>query len=140
MSRQELKDELKQTEGDRLMKARLRSLRLDRSRKRMLAAVPKATMVVANPTHYAVAMRYVRAEGGAPIVLAKGVDLIALKIREIAEQHDVPVVEDQPAGARALRRGRRSTRRSRLSSTERWRKSCICSKERRVPGRSTRNR
>ena len=67
------------------MKARLRSLRLDRSRKRMLAAVPRATMVVANPTHYAVAMRYVRAEGGAPIVLAKGVDLIALKIREIAE-------------------------------------------------------
>ena len=57
------------------MKARLRSLRLDRSRKRMLSAVPRATMVVANPTHYAVAMRYVRAEGGAPIVLAKGVDL-----------------------------------------------------------------
>ena len=101
MSRQELKDELRQTEGDRLVKARLRSLRLDRSRRRMLAAVPRATMVVANPTHYAVAMRYVRAEGGAPIVLAKGVDLIALKIREIAEQHDVPVVEDRPL-ARAL--------------------------------------
>ena len=87
MSRQDLKEELRQTEGDRLMKARLRSLRLDRSRKRMLAAVPRATMVVANPTHYAVAMRYVRAEGGAPIVLAKGVDLIALKIREIAEEN-----------------------------------------------------
>ena len=85
MSRHELKEELKQTEGDRLTKARLRSLRLDRSRKRMLSAVPKATMVVVNPTHYAVAMRYVRAEGGAPIVLAKGVDLVALKIREIAE-------------------------------------------------------
>jgi flagellar biosynthetic protein FlhB len=93
MSRHELKEELKQTEGDRLMKARLR--------KRMLAAVPRATMVVANPTHYAVAMRYVRAEGGAPIVLAKGVDLIALKIREIAEQHAVPIVEDRPL-ARAL--------------------------------------
>jgi flagellar biosynthetic protein FlhB len=101
MSRQELKEELRQTEGDRLMKARLRSLRLDRSRKRMLAAVPRATMVIANPTHYAVAMRYVRAEGGAPIVLAKGVDLIALKIREIAEQHEVPIVEDRPL-ARAL--------------------------------------
>jgi flagellar biosynthetic protein FlhB len=101
MSRQEVKEELRQTEGDRLMKARLRSLRLDRSRQRMLAAVPRATMVVANPTHYAVAMRYVRAEGGAPIVLAKGVDLIALKIREIAEQHEVPIVEDRPL-ARAL--------------------------------------
>jgi flagellar biosynthetic protein FlhB len=101
MSRQELKEEVRQSEGDRLIKARLRSLRLDRSRKRMLAAVPRATMVVANPTHYAVAMRYVRAEGGAPIVLAKGVDLIALKIREIAEQHEIPIVEDRPL-ARAL--------------------------------------
>jgi len=101
MSRQEMKEELRQTEGDRLMKSRLRSLRLDRSRKRMLAAVPRATMVVANPTHYAVALRYVRSEGGAPIVLAKGVDLIALKIREIAEQHQVPIVEDRPL-ARAL--------------------------------------
>jgi len=101
MSRQELKEELRQTEGDRLMKARLRSLRLDRSRKRMLAAVPRATMVVANPTHYAVALRYVRSEGGAPIVLAKGVDLIALKIREIAEENNIPIVEDRPL-ARAL--------------------------------------
>ncbi len=101
MSRYELKEEIKQTEGDRMMKARLRSLRLDRSRKRMLSAVPKATMVVVNPTHYAVAMRYVRAEGGAPVVLAKGVDLIALKIREIAEEHSVPIVEDKPL-ARAL--------------------------------------
>jgi len=101
MSRYELKEEIKQTEGDRLLKARLRSLRLDRSRKRMLSAVPKATMVVANPTHYAVAMRYVRAEGGAPTVLAKGVDLIALKIREIAEEHLIPIIEDKPL-ARAL--------------------------------------
>jgi flagellar biosynthetic protein FlhB len=101
MSRYELKEELKQTEGDRLMKARLRSLRLDRSRKRMLSAVPKATMVVVNPTHYAVAMRYVRQEGGAPIVLAKGVDLVALKIREIAEQYFIPIVEDKPL-ARSL--------------------------------------
>jgi flagellar biosynthetic protein FlhB len=95
MSKQELKEELKQAEGDRMIKARLRSLRLDRSRKRMLSAVPRATMVVANPTHYAVAMRYVRTEGGAPLVVAKGADLIALKIRAIAEAHDVPVVEDK---------------------------------------------
>jgi flagellar biosynthetic protein FlhB len=101
MSRQELKDEIKQAEGDRLMKSRLRSLRLDRSRKRMLSAVPRATMVVVNPTHYAVAMRYVRAERGAPLVLAKGVDLIALKIREIATEADVPIIEDKPL-ARAL--------------------------------------
>ncbi len=79
MSRHEVKEELKQTEGDRMVKARVRSLRLDRHRRRMLAAVPKATMVVVNPTHYAVAMRYIRSEGGAPIVLAKGVDLVALK-------------------------------------------------------------
>lgn len=93
MSRQEIKDELKQSEGDPLVKARLRSLALDRSRKRMMAAVPKATLVIANPTHYAIALRYVRDEGGAPLVVAKGKDLIALKIREIAEEHGVPVLE-----------------------------------------------
>jgi flagellar biosynthetic protein FlhB len=101
MSRHEVKEELKQAEGDRLMKARLRSLRLDRSRKRMLTNVPKATMVVVNPTHYAVALRYVRSEGGAPVVLAKGVDLIALKIREIAIERDIPIIEDRPL-ARSL--------------------------------------
>ncbi len=101
MSKQDLKDEVKQAEGDRMMKARLRSLRLDRSRRRMLSAVPKATMVVVNPTHYAVALRYVRAEGGAPMVLAKGVDLIALKIREIAEDNLIPIIEDKPL-ARSL--------------------------------------
>ncbi len=104
MSKHEVKEELKQAEGDRMVKARLRSLRLDRSRKRMLSAVPRATMVVVNPTHYAVAMRYVRAEGGSPIVLAKGVDLIALKIRAIAEAHEIPVVEDKPL-ARSLYSG-----------------------------------
>ena len=101
MSRHEVKEELRQAEGDRMVKARLRSLRLDRSRRRMLSAVPRATMVVVNPTHYAVAMRYVRSEGGAPIVLAKGVDLVALKIRAIAEAHDIPVIEDRPL-ARSL--------------------------------------
>jgi flagellar biosynthesis protein FlhB len=78
-----------------LRKARLRSLALDRRRKSMIAAVPRATLVIANPTHYAVALRYVREEGGAPIVLSKGQDFIALKIREIAEQHAIPIVEDK---------------------------------------------
>lgn len=95
MSRQEIKDEFKQMEGDPLVKSRLRSLAQDRSRKRMLAAVPRATVVIANPTHYAIALRYDRQETSAPIVLAKGTDLIALRIRETAEKHGVPVVEDK---------------------------------------------
>lgn len=101
MSKQEIKDELKQNESDPLMKSRLRSLVLDRLRKSMIAAVPKATLVIANPTHYAIALRYVKEEGGAPLVLSKGKDLIALKIREIAEQHSIPIVEDK-ALARSL--------------------------------------
>jgi flagellar biosynthetic protein FlhB len=101
MSRQEVKDERKETEGDPLVRARLRSLALSRSRKRMMAKVPNATLVIANPTHYAVALRYVREEGGAPVVLAKGQDLIALKIREIAEEFSIPIVEDK-ALARSL--------------------------------------
>jgi flagellar biosynthetic protein FlhB len=95
MSKQEIKDEMKELEGDPLKKARLRSLALDRRRKSMIAAVPRATLVIANPTHYAIALRYVREEGGAPLVLSKGKDLIALKIREIAEQHLIPIVEDK---------------------------------------------
>jgi flagellar biosynthesis protein FlhB len=101
MSRHEIKEEIKQMEGDRMLKARLRSIRLDRSRKRMLAGVPKATMVIVNPTHYAIALRYVRSEGGVPMVVAKGQDLIALKIREIAEQNGIPLIEDK-ALARSL--------------------------------------
>ena len=95
MTKQEVKDEMKQAEGDPLLKAKRRSLALDRSRRRMMAAVPKATMVIANPTHYAIALRYVREEGGAPMVVAKGQDLVALKIREIAESHKIPVIEDK---------------------------------------------
>lgn len=96
MTRQELKDEFKQTDGDPILKSRQRSLQRDRARKRMMNAVPRATMVIANPTHFAVALRYVREEGGAPIVVAKGQDLVALKIREIAESHGIPVFEDPP--------------------------------------------
>lgn len=95
MSRQDVKDEQKQLLGDPLVKARLRSVALERSRKRMMSAVPTATLVIANPTHYAIAMRYTREEGGAPKVVAKGQDLIALKIREIAEANGVPVIEDK---------------------------------------------
>ena len=101
MTRQELKDEMKQAQGDPLVRARLRSLARDRARRSMIAAVPKATVVIANPTHFAIALRYDRKEGGAPKVLAKGADLVALRIREIATSHGVPIVEDKPL-ARAL--------------------------------------
>ena len=101
MTRQELKDELKDSEGNPLLKAKRRSLARDRARRRMIASVPKATVVIANPTHYAIALQYDRAKGGAPLVVAKGADLIALKIREIASKHSVPVVEDKPL-ARAM--------------------------------------
>jgi flagellar biosynthetic protein FlhB len=101
MSRQEVKDEHKQNEGDPLLKARRLSLARDRARRRMLSSVPKATVVIANPTHYAVALRYVRGDAGAPMVVAKGLDHIALRIREIAEAHEIPVIEDK-ALARSL--------------------------------------
>ena len=96
MTRQEVKDEHKQMDGDPLVKARLRSLAWDRQRKRMIATVPRATLVIANPTHYAVALRYVHQDDAAPLVLAKGQDLVALKIREVAVEHSIPVIEDKP--------------------------------------------
>lgn len=101
MTRQEVKDELKQSEGDPLVKSRLRSLGRDRARRRMISAVPTATLIVANPTHFSVALRYKPNEDAAPVVVAKGQDLIALKIRELAAQHSIPVFEDVPL-ARAL--------------------------------------
>jgi flagellar biosynthetic protein FlhB len=88
-------------EGDPKIKARIRTLGRERARKRMMAAVPRATVIITNPTHYAVALRYVRSEGGAPLVLAKGLDLVALKIREIGEEHGIAIVEDKPL-ARSL--------------------------------------
>lgn len=94
MTKQEVKDELKQSDGDPIIKSRMRSLARDRARRRMMAAVPRATLVVANPTHYAIALKYVREEDHAPVVLAKGVDLVALRIREIAEANGIPVFED----------------------------------------------
>ncbi|MFG1417302.1 flagellar biosynthesis protein FlhB [Xanthobacter sp. V0B-10] len=101
MTRQEVKDEVKQSEGDPMVKARMRSIQRQRARQRMMGAVPKATVVIANPTHYAIALKYDRDLGGAPLVVAKGLDLVALKIREIAQQHAIPVVEDR-ALARAM--------------------------------------
>ncbi len=96
MSRHEIKEENKQSQGDPFVKGRQRALMRDRARRRMIANVPRATMVIANPTHFAVALRYVREENDAPIVVAKGQDLIALKIREIAETNGIPVFEDPP--------------------------------------------
>ena len=94
MTRQEVKDEMKQMVGDPLVRMRIRSVQRDRARQRMMSAVPGATLVIANPTHYSIALRYVRDEHAAPIVVAKGQDLIALKIREIAEANGIPVFED----------------------------------------------
>jgi len=95
MSLRELKEEFKQTEGDPKIKAKIRQIRYSRSRKRMMASVPKATVVVTNPTHFAIALHYERGMP-APICVAKGADLIALKIREIATKHSVPVIENPP--------------------------------------------
>jgi flagellar biosynthetic protein FlhB len=101
MSRQELTDEIKQSEGDPVVKARIRALRQERARRRMMAAIPEATVVITNPTHYAVALKYESGKMGAPVCVAKGVDAVALRIREVAEEHDVPIVENPPL-ARAL--------------------------------------
>jgi flagellar biosynthetic protein FlhB len=101
MSRQEVREEHREIEGDPRMKARRRALQRQRARRRMLAAVPKATVVVTNPTHYAVALTYDRARAAAPRVVAKGVDAMAARIRAIAEEHRVPLVVNPPL-ARAL--------------------------------------
>jgi flagellar biosynthesis protein FlhB len=100
MSLQEIKDEFKQSEGDPHIKGRIRQLRQQRMKKRMMAAVPKASVIITNPTHYSVALSYDRGMA-APVCVAKGVDTIALKIREVAGAHDIPIVENVPL-ARAL--------------------------------------
>jgi flagellar biosynthesis protein FlhB len=100
MSPQEVKEEFRQAEGDPTIKGKLRQLRATRMRKRIMAGVPKASVVITNPTHYAIALRYERGMN-APICVAKGVDLIARKIREVAEEHRIPVIENPPL-ARAL--------------------------------------
>ncbi|WP_439816917.1 flagellar biosynthesis protein FlhB [Zavarzinia sp. CC-PAN008] len=101
MSKQEVKDERKQSDGDPMVKGRLRQIRLERSRRRMMAAVPTADVVITNPTHYAVALKYDGQTMAAPKVVAKGVDAVAARIRALAEENNVPLVENPPL-ARAL--------------------------------------
>ncbi len=101
MSLQELKEEFRQSEGDPHLKARIKQLRRDRARNRMFAELPTATVVVTNPTHFAVALRYDLTRAAAPVCVAKGMDLVALRIREKATEHNVPLVENPPL-ARAL--------------------------------------
>ena len=100
MSLREMKEEFRQSEGDPMVKGKIRQIRQARARKRMMAAVPKASIVITNPTHYAIALRYERGMN-APVCVAKGVDLIARRIRELAQSHGIPVVENPPL-ARAL--------------------------------------
>jgi flagellar biosynthesis protein FlhB len=100
MSMREMKEEFRQAEGDPAVKGKLRQLRQSRMRKRIMAAVPKASVVITNPTHFAVALKYQRGMN-APVCVAKGADLLARRIREIAEAHDIPVIENPPL-ARAL--------------------------------------
>ena len=101
MTRQEVKDEHKQSEGDPMIKARVRQIRRERARSRMMAAVPEATVVIVNPTHYAVALKYEHQQMAAPKCVAKGVDNLALRIRALAEENQVPVLEN-PSLARTL--------------------------------------
>ncbi|HXI09529.1 MAG TPA: flagellar biosynthesis protein FlhB [Thermodesulfobacteriota bacterium] len=96
MTKEEVREEMKDTEGDPNVKARIKSIQRELARKRMMQDVPTADVVVTNPTHLAVALKYDKAKADAPIVVAKGADLIAEKIREIAKKHRVPLVENKP--------------------------------------------
>lgn len=101
MSRQEIKDEYKQTEGDPHVRSRLRQLRSEKARQRMMQNVPHADVVITNPTHYAIALKYDPQKMAAPECVAKGVDEVALRIREVAKEHKIEIVENKPL-ARAL--------------------------------------
>ena len=101
MTKQEVKDEHKDTEGDPKIKAKIKSIQMQMARQRMMSAVPQADVVVTNPTHYAVAIQYDKTKAPAPIVVAKGVDYLAFQIRDIAKNNNVPIVENRPV-ARAL--------------------------------------
>lgn len=101
MTKQEIKDEYKDTEGDPKIKAKIKAIQNQMARQRMMSAVPKADVVVTNPTHYAVAIQYDKTIAPAPIVIAKGVDYLAFQIRDIAKNNNVPIVENRPV-ARAL--------------------------------------
>jgi flagellar biosynthetic protein FlhB len=101
MSRQEVKEEFRQSEGDPAIKAKIKQIRAEKSRRRMMAAVPGATVIITNPTHFAVALKYESGKMAAPICVAKGMDALALRIREVAEENEIPIVENPPL-ARAL--------------------------------------
>jgi len=101
MTKQEVKDENKQSDGDPKVKARLRQIRFDRHSQRMMAAVPKADVIITNPTHYAVALEYKHESMVVPVLIAKGVDEVALRIRERAEEYNIPILENPPL-ARSL--------------------------------------
>jgi flagellar biosynthetic protein FlhB len=96
MTKQEIKEELKETEGDPVTKGRIRRIQRAMARKRMMADVPKADVVITNPTHYSVALSYQMESMDAPKVVAKGVGFLALKIRELAQEHGIPLVENRP--------------------------------------------
>ncbi|MDD3182708.1 MAG: flagellar biosynthesis protein FlhB [Alphaproteobacteria bacterium] len=101
MTKQEVKDEHKQMEGDPIVKNRIRAMRIEKARRRMMAKVPNASVIITNPTHYAVALQYDRDKMAAPVLVAKGVDRVALRIREVGEESEVPVISNPPL-ARAL--------------------------------------
>jgi len=101
MTKQEVKDENKQSEGDPQVKARIRQIRAERAQQRMMSSVPEADVVITNPTHYAVALSYKMDDMQAPRLVAKGVDSLAFRIREVAEENDIAIVENPPL-ARAL--------------------------------------
>ena len=103
MTKQDIRDEMKDTDGNPHIKARIRGIRIMRARKRMMANVPSATVVITNPTHYAVALAYDRTKNAAPRIVAKGTDAVATRIREVAMRHGVPLVANPPV-ARALYR------------------------------------
>ena len=96
MTKQELKEEFKETEGDPFIKSQIRSIQQQMARRRMMAEVPKADVVITNPTHLSIAVRYIPKKMDAPVIIAKGAGHIAMRIREIAREHDVPLVENPP--------------------------------------------
>ena len=101
MSKQEIKDEYKNMDGDPLVKSRIRKIQMEMAQKRMMSNVPEADVVITNPTHYAIALQYDNKTNSAPRVVAKGIDFLALKIKDIAKENDIPIIEN-PALARAL--------------------------------------
>ncbi len=122
MSKQEIRDEFKETEGNPQMKARVRRIQRDRLRHQMMKEVPKATAVIVNPTHYAVALRYALDSMATPVVVAKGKNYLALRIRQRAIEHQVPIVENPPL-AQALYGRSKSGKRFRRTCTGPWPKS-----------------